>query len=127
MYPGYLEQGLVGTTLAIQRSWSLPSIRDDEADGDKDTVTISSGHQESESPQARHRAKPSVTFLIAPDGHNSPSLQLRSRDAERPSILVAMSSDSDSAKSEDPLLQECNIEDLIQTLSSSERYNPKET
>ena len=125
MYPGYLEQGLVGTTSAIQRSWSLPSIRDDE--GDTDTTTVSSGQQEGGSPPVRHRTRQAVTFRTATDGHASPSLDLHSREAEGPSILVAVSSDSDSAKSEDPLLQECNIEDLIQSLTSSDRYKPRET
>lgn len=124
MYPGYLEQGLVGTTSAVCRVPSLSSIRDDE-DGTEST-TVASSQQGSDSPPVRHRTRHPVARFTAVDGRTSPSVELHSRDAEGPSIVVAVSSDSDSAKSEDQLLQECNIEDLIQSLTT-DPYNPVET
>ena len=60
------------------------------------------------------------------DGNASPTVELRSREAEGPSIMVAVSSDSDSAKSEDHLLHECNIEDLIESLTA-DPYKYKDT
>ena len=126
IYPGNLEKGLVGTTSALLRLPSLSSIKDDE--GETDTTTVTSSQREGESPLTRHRTRHAVAHFMTVDGNASPTVELRSREAEGPSILVAVTSDSDSAKSEDHLLRECNIEDLIETLTADQsKYRDTQT